>query len=88
MELNPDPQSTWGASEEYKQEWNAKYGEDTPKDVEAEQQKAQENTQPEPQAVTQKDSEPGAGADSGTPTASTAPPASGTYTSGSSTPRK
>jgi hypothetical protein len=25
-ELDPDPESTWGATEEYKRRWDAKYG--------------------------------------------------------------
>lgn len=76
MELNPDPASTHGASEEYKAAWNEKYG-NVVTDVEAEQKEAQENTTPEPQAVTQTDAQPGAGADSGTPTASTPPTTGG-----------
>lgn len=31
FELNEDPQSTWGQSEEYKQAWHEKYGNVSPK---------------------------------------------------------
>lgn len=30
MELNPDPSSTWGASQTYKDEWHQKYGNVSP----------------------------------------------------------
>lgn len=32
VDLNPDPQSTWGASDEYKAAWHEKYGVNRPSD--------------------------------------------------------